>query len=317
MSKNDPNSRLNTVGYDEPIAWPDMVRAAFRHGATLSPEEMERRRRCQRHHTVPVYLLRLFFKAGERLHAFDQETKRGFATGPRSLLCENGANTVVGEDGKLRSDVEGVFAHTDYMVSKTVTHIVEVMRRRRDQLTQERRTPDRIDLTLREVNQWERDAVALWCSQRKRNPHNPDFRYLQSNAWVGASETVTETERQMLFNLWRATLDRGAVVELMGERELTVGVATSHGFIVGDELANFVQTTDVRSGSDRVPVIPIAREVCLLWRRRPPERNRRWLQFEWLDDALVDTVNSVTAARSRVIAGPWRAQLHRLVRPKL
>ena len=115
----------------------------------------------------------------------------GFATGPRSLLCENGANTVVGEDGKLRSDVEAVFAHTDYMVSKTVTHIVEAMRRRRDQLTQERRTPDRIDLTPREANQWERDAVALWCSQRKRNPHNPDFRYLQSNAWVGASETVT------------------------------------------------------------------------------------------------------------------------------
>jgi hypothetical protein len=65
------------------------------------------------------------------------------------LLCENGANTVVGEDGKLRSDVEGVFAYTDYMVSKTVKGIVEAMRRRRDQLTQERRTPDRIELTRR------------------------------------------------------------------------------------------------------------------------------------------------------------------------
>ena len=317
MSKSDPKSRVNTVGYDEPIGWPDMVRAAFLHGATLAPGEMDRRRRRQRHHTVPVYLLRLFFKAGERLHAFDQETKRGFETGPRSLLCENGANTVVGEDGKLRSDVEGVFAHTDYMVSKTVKRIVEAMRRRRDQLIQERSTPDRIELTLLEANQWERDAVALWCSQRKRNPHNPDFRYLPSKAWVGASETVTRAERQMLFNLWRATPDRGAVAELMGERELTVGVATRHGFVVGDELANFVETTDVRSGSDRVPVIPIAREVCLLWRRRPPERNRRWLQFEWLDDALVATVNNVTTTRSRVIAGPCRVQLHRLARPKL
>ena len=100
-------------------------------------------------HGVRLPLTRLFFKRGERLHAFDQETKRGFSTGPPSLLCENGANTVVGEDGKLRSDVEGVFAYTDYMVSKTVKGIVEAMRRRRDQLTQERRTPDRIELTRR------------------------------------------------------------------------------------------------------------------------------------------------------------------------
>ena len=317
MSKKDPKNMVNLVGYNEPIDWPDMVRAAFLHGATLSPEELERRRRRQRHHTVPVYLLRLFFKRGERLHAFDQETKRGFSTGPPSLLYENGANTVVGEDGKLRSDVEGVFAYTDYMVSKTVKGIVEAMRRRRDQLTQERRTPDRIELTLPEADQWERDALALWCSQRKRNPHNPDFRYLHSKTWVSASKTVTEAARKMLFNLWRVTPDQGAIAELLGERELTVGVAPRPGFVVGDELANFMHTTDARSGTDRVPVIPIAREVCLLWRRRPPQRSGRWLQFEWLDDALVDTVNTVTTARSRVIAGPCRAQLHRLAMTKL
>ena len=151
MSKKDPKDLVNIVGYDEPIGWSDMGRAAFLHGATLSPEELERRRRLQRHHTVSVYLLRLFCKRGERLHAFDQETKRGFATGPPGLLCENGANTVVGEDGKLRSDVEGVFAYTDYMVSKTVKGIVEAMRRRRDQLIQERRTPgqDRSDAPRR------------------------------------------------------------------------------------------------------------------------------------------------------------------------
>ena len=314
MRKKDPR---DIIGYDEPIAWPDMVRAAFLHGATLSPEDMERRRRRQRHHTVPVYLQRLFFRRGERLHAFDQETRRGFATGPPSLLCENGANTVVGEDGQLRSDVEGVFAYTDYMVSKTVNRIVEAMRRRHDQLTPERSTPDRIDLTLLEADQWERDAVALWCSQRKRNPHNPDFRHLHSKAWFGASETATEAVRKMLFNLWRVTPDRGAIAELMGERELTVGVAARHGFIVGDELANFVETTDDRSRCDRVPVIPITREVCLLWRRRPPERSGRWLQFEWLDDAFVHIVNNVTTARSRVIAGPCKAQLDRLAMKKL
>ena len=87
----------------------------------------------------------------------------------------------------------------------------------------------------------------------------------------------------MLFDVWRVTADQGAIAELMKERELTVGVAPRHGFVVGDELANLVETTDERSGSDRVPVIPIAREVCLLWRRRPPERSGRWLQFEWLD----------------------------------
>ena len=178
MSKKDPTNLVNIVGYDEPIAWPDTVRAAFLHGATVSPEEMERRRRRRRHHTVPVYLLCLFLKRGEkRLQAFDHEAKQKFETVPRNLLCENGANTVVGEDGKLKSDVEGVFAYTDYMVSKTVKRIVTAMRRRRNQLTEERRTPDGIDLTLVEADQWERDAVALWCSQRKRNPHNPDFRY--------------------------------------------------------------------------------------------------------------------------------------------
>ena len=58
------------------------------------------------------------------------------------------------------------------------------------------------------------------------------------------------------------------VAELMGKRELTVGVAPRQGFIVGDELANLVDTTSEPTRSDRVPVIPIAREVCLLWRPR-------------------------------------------------
>jgi len=288
------------LGYDEPIGWPEEIRAAFRHGATVSPEQMERRRQCRRHHTVPIYLQRLFTEA-EQLHAINQETKQAFQTAPHNLFCEKGANTVVDEDGKLRSDVEGVFAYIDSRVSTTVKRIVEVMRLRRIQLTKAQRTPDEIDLTLDEANQWELDAVALWCSQRKRNPHNPDLEELAS-----ASKTV---KAKMLFNLWRVTLDQGAVDELWGERELTVGVALGHGFVVGDELANLVET-DGRS--DRLPVIPIARDVCLLWRRRPPERSGRWFQFEWLDDALVDTVNSVTAARSRVIAGPCRAQLERV-----
>ena len=58
----DPKNLVNIIGYDEPIAWPETVRTAFLHGATLSPEEMERRRRRRRHHTVPVYLLSLFLK---------------------------------------------------------------------------------------------------------------------------------------------------------------------------------------------------------------------------------------------------------------
>ena len=256
-------------------------------------------------------------EALERLHAFDQEANREFEAAPRRLLREKGANTVVDEERKLRSDVEGVFAYTDSMVSMTVKRIVKQMRRRRNQLTEERRTPGENDLTLDEADQWERDAVALWCSQRKRNPRNPDFRSLPLKEWVGASETRTELSRKMLFNLWRVTADRGAIDELMGERELTVGVAPRHGFVVGDELANVVETTDERHGSDEVPVIPIAREVCLLWRRRPPERSGRRLQFAWLDDALVDTVNNVTTAGSRVIAGPCKAQLHRLAMTKL
>ena len=118
----------------------------------------------------------------------------------------------------------------------------------------------------------------------------------------------------MLFDVWRITVDQGAVAELMGKRELTVGVAPKHGFIVGDEIANLVDTTSEPTRSDRVPVIPIAREVCLLWRPRPPERSGRGLQFEWLDDAWVDRVNEVTTARSRVIAGPCRAQLQGLLK---
>ena len=267
MSKRDTNSPVNTVGYDDPIAWREMVRAAFSHGDTISPEEMEQRRRRRCHHTVPVYLLRLFQEGTERLFAFDRETKRAFVSGPRGLFCENGANIVLGEDGKLRSDVEGVFAYTDAMISKTVKQIVKVMRRCRTQLIENPRTPVPIDLTLVEANQWEGDAVALWCSQRKRNPQNLDFKSLDLRKLCGAWETMTETARKMLFNVWRVTLDQGAISELMEERELTVGVAVRQGFVVGDELANFVDSIDTRSGSDRVPVIPIARDVCLLWRR--------------------------------------------------
>ena len=303
---------MNIVGYDDPVGWPEAVRAAFIHGATISSEEMEGRRRRQCHHTVPVYLLRLFSRGEERLFAFDRETKRAFAAGPLGLLCVNGANTVVGEDGKLRSDVEGVFAYADGMISKTVKQIVKMMRRCRTQLIENPRTPVPIDLTLVEANQWERDAVALWCSQRKRNPQNLDFKSLDLRKLHGAWETMTETARKMLFNVWRVTLDQGAISELMEERELTVGVAVRQGFVVGDELANFVDSIDTRSGSDRVPVIPIARDVCLLWRRRPLERSGRGLQFQFVDDFLVDKVNNLTVARSRVIAGPCRAQVHRL-----
>ena len=207
--KRDPNNPANTIGYDEPIALAETVRAAFVHGASVSPEDRERRRQRQRHHTVPVYILRLFLNRGEtRLHAFDQETKQEFEAVPRNLLCENGANTVVGEDGRLRSDVEGVFAHTDYVVSKTVKPIVTAMRQRRSQLTEARRTPDKINLTLAEADQWERAAVALWCSQRKRNPDNPDFRYLDSRKRVAASKEMTEAERKMLFDVWRITVDQ-------------------------------------------------------------------------------------------------------------
>ena len=217
----------------------------------------------------------------------------------------------------VRSDVEGVFAYTDSMVSKPVKRIVEATRRMREQLIHERRRSERIDLTLDEAQRWEHGAVALWCSQRKRNPRNADFRYLDWKKWLGASETMTAAARKMLFDVWRVTADHGAVAELMEARELTVGVAPRHGFLVGDELANFVDLTDEPSGSDRVPVIPIARDVCLFWRRRPPERSRRWLQFQWLDDAFVDAVNNVTTARSRVIAGPCRAQLQRFAMTKL
>lgn len=136
----------------------------------------------------------------------NQETEQAFQTAPHNLFCEKDANTVVDEDGKLRSDVEGVFTDIDSAVSVTVKRIVEVVRPRLIQLTKERRTPDEIDLTLDEANQWELDAVALWCSQRKRNPHNPDFEELAS-----ASKTV---KAKMLFNLWRVTLDQGAVDEL-------------------------------------------------------------------------------------------------------
>ena len=317
MSNPDPRNLLNPVGYCEPIAWLEMVRTAFRHGATLSPKEMERRRRIQRHHTVPVYLLSLFLDEGEhRLHALDRETERAFQTAPRKLFREKGANTVVGQDGRLRSDVEGVLTDVDFKLSKTVKRIVGAMRRLRNPLIEGRRTLDWLDLTLSEAQRWEWDAVALWCCQRKRNPRNPDFRYLDFEKWFGALGTLTASSRRMLFDLWRVTPDQGAIAELMRERELTVGVAARHGFVVGDELANFVETTDDRSRCDRVPVIPVSREVCLLWRRRPAERTGRWLQFEWLDDAFVDSVNNVTTARSRVIAGPCRAQLHRLATPK-
>lgn len=214
------------LGYDEPIGWPEAIRAAFRHGDTVSPEEMERRRQCRRHHTVPIYLQRLFTEA-EQLHAINQETKQAFRTKPHNLFCEKGANTVVDDDGKPRSDVEGVFTHIDSTVSASVKRIVEVVRPRLIQLTKERRTPDEIDLTLDEANQWELDAVALWCSQRKRNPRNPDFEELAS-----ASTTASA---KMVFNLWRVTLDQGAADELWGERELTVGVALGHGFVVGDD----------------------------------------------------------------------------------
>ena len=202
------------------------------------------------------------------------------------------------------------------MLSKTVTRLVDEMRRRRNQVLEERRTPDAVDLTLLPADEWERDAVALWCSQRKRNPHNPDFRYLPWERWIGAWATMPAPARKMLFDLWRVTPDRGAIAELMGRRELTVGVALSNGFVVGDELANLVQIPDVPPASGGVPVIPIAREVCLFWRLRPPDRSRRLLHFRWLDDAFVDVVNVVTAARSRVLAGPCRAQLERLLLAK-
>ena len=164
--KGEPNNPANTIGYDEPIALEETVQAAFVHGASVSPEDMERRRQRQRHHTVPVYLLRLFLNGEEtRLHAFDQKTKQEFKTGPSNLLCENGANTVVGEDGRLRSDVEGVFAHTDYVVSKTVKRIVTAMRPMRSQLTEAQRTPAKVNLTLAEANsgsrpQWHFGAVS-------------------------------------------------------------------------------------------------------------------------------------------------------------
>ena len=191
MSEQDQNNLVNTVGYDEPIGWPEVVQEAFLHGATLSSEDLERRRRRRSHHTVPVYLLRLFSEREERLHAFDRETQLAFETGPRRLLCEKGANTVVGQAGKLRADVEGVFAYIDSLLSKTVKRIVKAMRRMRNQLIHERRDPGRIDLQLVEAQQWEWDAVALWCSQRKRNPHNADFRHLDWTKWIGALETMT------------------------------------------------------------------------------------------------------------------------------
>ena len=245
---------MNIVGYGEPIAWPETVRAAFLHGATVSPEEMARRRRRRRHHTVPIYLLKLFLKERrKRLYAFDQEANREFEAAPRRLLCEKGANTVVDEEGKLRSDVEGVFAHTDSMVSRTVKRIVKQMRLRRNQLTEERRVPDEIELTLDEADQWERDAVVLWCSQRKRNPRNPDFNFLSFEKWFGVSQMRAELWCKMLFNVWRMTADHGAVGELMRERELTVGVARRYGFVVGDELANVVETTDERHGATECP----------------------------------------------------------------
>ena len=77
MSKKDPKNIVNVVGYDNPIGLWDVARAALRHGATVSPQEMARRRRRQRHHTVAVYLIRLFSNTGERLQAFDRETQRG------------------------------------------------------------------------------------------------------------------------------------------------------------------------------------------------------------------------------------------------
>ena len=222
MSEQDQNNLVNTVGYDEPIGWPEVVQEAFLHGATLSSEDLERRRRRRSHHTVPVYLLRLFSEREERLHAFDRETQLAFETGPRRLLCEKGANTVVSQAGKLRADVEGVFAYIDSLLSKTVKRIVKAMRRMRNQLIHERRDPGRIDLQLVEAQQWEWDAVALWCSQRKRNPHNADFRHLDWTKWIGALETMTPPALKMLFDVWRVTPDRGAIAELMG------GARTDH-----------------------------------------------------------------------------------------
>ena len=72
--RKDPKNLANIVGYDEPIDLPDMVRAAFLHGATLSPEELERRRRRQRHHTVSVYLLHACSSKEE--NAYMRSTKR-------------------------------------------------------------------------------------------------------------------------------------------------------------------------------------------------------------------------------------------------
>ena len=304
---------LNPVGYDDSVAWLETVHAALLHGDTLTPEDREQRRRRRRHHTVPIYILRLFSTKGEFLQAFDQETRRPFRAVPRRLLCEAGANTVVGPDGVLRSDVEGVFAYTDSMLSKSLKQIVKAMRSRRNQLLDQQRVPDLIDISVVEADAWELAAVGFWCSQRKRNPRNPDFRHLSSKLWAGSSPGIPDLLSRMLFNVWRATLDRGAIDELMAQRELTVGVSLGHDFVVGDELANFVQTPGDLNCTDTVPVIPVAREVCLLWRRRSAGQSSRTLRFEWLDDSFVDAVNAVTTARSRVIAGPSRAQLLRLV----
>ena len=182
MSEQDQNNLVHTVGYDEPIGWPEVVQEAFLHGATLSSEDLERRRRRRSHHTVPVYLLRLFSEREERLHAFDRETQLAFETGPRRLLCEKGANTVVGQDGKLRADVEGVFAYIDSLLSKTVKRIVKAMRRMRNQLIHERRDPGRIDLQLVKLSS---GSGTRWRSGAVRESGTRTT--LTSGTWTGRS----------------------------------------------------------------------------------------------------------------------------------